>query len=132
MNVLHVGQFVKTSKGKVGFVKEAPYYSIGYHTDGNWKELTKFSQEFSELELEDYVTGARHLSGNPLTTYSLVNATVRLGKKDFAISADKLLPLEYVTFTVGSENNGSFTLPGDAAIRVLNIFEDNNVWYHLS
>lgn len=131
MHSVSEGQFVRTSKGKVGYVLQAPYYSVGYQKGDEWEEIVKFSIDFEEDKIAEYADTERRLR-NPLATYSIVNASIRLGKKDFAISTDKLLLIDYVTFTVGQESNGAFTLPSKDALQVLKIFDANNVWYHLS
>lgn len=130
--IVSAGQFVKTSKGKVGYVLAAPYYSVGKQKGDDWEEVSRFSIEYPEDKVAQYAEAERNLNNNPLFTYAIVNATIRLGKKDFTISDDKLLPIDYVTFTVGQEGSGAFTLPSKDALSVLKIFDTNNIWYHLS
>lgn len=126
------GQFVKTSKGKVGYVLSSPYYSVGQQKGEEWDEIVRFSIEFPEEKIAKYAEAERKAPHNSLVTYAIVNATIRLGKKDFTIASDKLLIIDYVTFTVGQETGGSFTLPSKDALAVLKIFDQNNIWYHLS
>ena len=120
--VFNVGDYVRTSKGKIGVIEKPEGYSIGYYNKQHNFVETDFHQEKEVAEFLAYSS----FVGETV----FVPNQVKLGSKVYPIWSDKLTKLDKLTIkTQNGSSQHTVTLPIDEAKLLMGIYTRNNIWF---
>lgn len=126
------GDFVKTSKGKIGVIVTPEKTEIGYLLKNKWiclESLDYFDKDYVSSIIEKWQWS---FPFNVVTVERTPNL-VKLGDNIFPIWSDKLVKLEKLNILVQQGTSQYvITLPIKDAKLLMDIYSRNNIWYSIS
>lgn len=132
--ILNVGDYVKTSKGKIGLVTKSACIEVGYHksSDGqNWVRLESFFPDQLAEAMESRERRQWSYPNNYINTV-MCKTEVKLGDKSYPIDDKQLTKLNELR--IRSQQGFSqheLVLPIEDAKLLMDIYSRNNIWHAL-
>lgn len=130
--ILNVGDYVLTSKGKIGVIESEEHYVIGFFDFDKFRKVSKklSLEQWEDRDLLiDYLND--ELPDENLKAIKIPNQ-VKLGNKSYPIWSDKLTKLDNLTIiTQQGFSKHQTTLPIEDAKKLMDIYTRNKLWFSI-
>lgn len=137
--VFNVGDYVRTSKGKIGVIEKSSCMEVGYYTNNLLSDGVTIKVSFTclerfypeqEEEARQAVEKWQWSYPNKLIHKTLIANQVKLGSKTYPIWSDKLTKLDRLRIrTQQGPCQHMLELPVADAKLLIDIYSRNNIWF---